>query len=279
MFPLPAGVAEVLHALHPLFSFSRAESISDTKILCCFVTELSDLLEKSLHLLEQEDPFSKALKWLKEKVFFAVWCFEQSFNGSGASLKSILELCTQQLSCLSTLKVLGGLQLVNQQDVSVFLGNSTMNVYRGFLVLSSFIQYLFRPLQKLQSSTANLEAVDNLIRDISCKEMCLQVMEDVFSLCFLRKEDILFEETASDSGGEDKKSEECFQSKKSCDPSCPSNSNSPSNNTQTGTSSTACLAGKKGDMSLGFLCQDPDKLQVTLNIFMTCIKKTLYYAV
>lgn len=271
MFHLPAGVSEVLHALLPLFSFMRVDSTANSNLLDHFVTDLSDLLEKWLHLLEEEDTFMNALKWLKEKVCFAVWCLEQSFSGPGVSLKSILELCTQQPSNLSTLKVLGGLQLVNQQDVSIFLGNSSMNVYRGFLVLTGFIQYLFKPLQKLQSTTTNLEDVDNLIRDIDCKEMCLQVMEDVFALCFLRKEDILFEDTASDSGGEDKKSEECCKSKKS-DPSCPSNSNSPSNNTQTGTSSTACLAGKKGDMSLGFLCQDPDKLQVTLNTFTTCIK-------
>jgi hypothetical protein len=262
MFPLPGGAYEILQALLPLFTFTSEEPPPDTQSLDRFVTDLSELLEKSLNWLDEEDVFTKALKWLKEKVCFAVWCLSQSFCGPGTSQKTILELCTQQPSSLCTLKALGGLQLVNQQDVSAYLDNRCINVYRGFLALCGFIQYLFKPFQRLQNKATILEEIESLIRDINCKQMSLQVMEDVFSLCFLRKEDIIFEETASDSGGEENKSEECnLKSKKSGDPSCPSNSNSPSN-TQTGTSSTACLAGKRGDMSLGFLCQDPDKLQV-----------------
>lgn len=222
------------------------------------------MLEKSFSWLDEEDLFAKAVKWLKDKVSFAVWCLGQSFTTGTAywSPKAVLELCTQQPSNLNTLKVLGGLQLVKQEDMSTFLANhpSSMNTYRGFLAINYFIQYLFKNFQRMKSSLIDLEDVENLIVDISSKELCLQVLEDMFSFCFLRKEDILFEDTASDSGGEEVDRPECSKSRKSGDPSCPSNSNSPSN-TQTGTSSTA-LAGKKGDMSLGFLCQDAKKLQV-----------------
>lgn len=227
--------------------------------------DLSLISEQSINWVDCDDSFTKALQWLREKISFAVWCLKQSFSGTSCSPKVVLELCTQQPSCLSTLKVLGGLQLINQQDMTNFLGNqpSSLNIYRGFLALNNFIHYLFKHFQKLPSTKYTLNEVENLIGDITSKELCLQVLGDVFSLCFLRKEDILFEDTVSDSGGEEAlpaASTECSKSKRS-DPSCPSNSNSPSNNTQTGTSSTA-LAGKKGDMSLGFLCQDPEKLQV-----------------
>ena len=263
MFPLPKGASEVLNAILPLFSFSKTEPTAES--LEKFAADLSEWLDKSFCWLDENDLFTKALKWLRDKVSFAVWCLSQSFTQGTAmwSPKVVLELCTQQPSTLTTLKMLGGLQLVNQGDILTFLVNqpSSVNVYRGFLALNCFIQYLFKNFQRNKSSTIDLEEVENLILNINSNELSLLVLGDIFSLCFLRKEDILFEDTASDSGGEDDRPAECSNSRKSGDPSCPSNSNSPSN-TQTGTSSTAALAGKKGDMSLGFLCQDANKLQV-----------------
>lgn len=262
MLPLPPGVREALCTLHPLYSFSSLDVTAES--LDHFLSDLSDMLEKSLKWLGGEDLFTKALQWLRGKVTFAAWCLNQSFSGSVWPPKAVLELCTQQPSSLSSLKVLGGLQLVNPSSVETFLGNQTssMNVYRGFVAVNSFTHYLYRHFQQLKSATYNLDEVENLIASINSKEISLQVLEDSFSICFLRKEDILFEDTASDSATEDasRTTKEGLKAKKSGDPSCPSNSNSPSN-TQTGTSSGA-LAGNKGNISLGFLCQHPDRLQV-----------------
>ena len=271
---LPQGVGEIVDILRPLYSFVHGEH--SIKSLVQFESDVFGVLQKLADKqLDNEDSLIVSLKWLSQKICFAVWCLNQTFSLTWCP-KTILDLCTQQPSSLNTLKTLGGLQLVNQQDISSFLGNcpSSMDVYRGFLALNGFIKYLFKHFQ-LQKGIApqQLEEVDDLVGDIDSKEIRLQVLEDMFSLCFLRKEDILFEDTASDSGGEIRQmTTECSKSKRS-DPSCPSNSNSP-NNTQTGTSS-ATLAGKRSDMSLGFLCTNSKKLEVN-SIYLRLIFCTCY---
>lgn len=262
MFCLLPGTVEILHILRPLFLFSSTDP--SASILEQFLSDLRAVWDKSLNCLDHKDSFIKAVQWLKEKISFAVWCLDQNFTRPSWSPKSILELSTQQPSSLITLKVLGGLQPIKQQEITFLLCNQSksMDVYKGFLALNSFLNYLCKHFWTPQSIKHTLEEVNSFIEDVSSKELCLNVLRDIFSLCFLRKEDILFEDTASDSGEErtlPTASIECSKSKIS-DPSCPSNSNSPSN-TQTGTSSTA-LAGKKNDVSFGFLCQNPERLQV-----------------
>lgn len=221
-------------------------------------------------VLIPDDPYSRAIEWLLDRIRFTLWCIDRDFVGPNWTPKSLLELCTEQASDLASLKILGGLHQINEEEIHTLLSSqpSSLDVFKGLKAIITFIHYIYKHLNSVManSTTAHLEDVERLLIDIKSPELCLEVMEDLFALCFLRREHVVFEETASDSAeaGEEAAADEPDNSKtkKYCDQlTCPSNSNtSPNNTSQTGNSSTSALC--KGNLSFGFLCHDPDKLQV-----------------
>lgn len=262
---LPDKVRKALDVIWPLYAFLHRDvtrqSMED------FAKAIPDLV------IQEEDLFSRAMHWFLDRIQFTLWCLDQQFVGPGWSPKSILELCTEQPSELYSLKMLGGLQKVDEAKILDLFNQqpSTLDSFRGFLAVIKFISYLFKHLNVQPERAAScLEDVERLLIDIQSPEMSLSVLEDLFALCFLRREHVLFEETASDSadaGEEAPIASESVQSNisKKIGDACPSNSNNTSpNNSQTGTSSAAVLSKK--DLSVGFLCQDPDKLQVFIDL-------------
>ena len=201
------------------------------------------------------------IRKLQEKVRFSLWCLNQSLIEPSWTPKRILELCMSQHSNLISLKVLGGLHLVKETEIPSLLENepSSLNIFKSFSAILKFIHFLFKCFRKLKTNIS-LDEVEHLVQEIDEPKLGLQVLEDMFSICFLQREDILFEETASDSDDRGEIGDSTNYLKKSSDP-CHSISNSP--NSQTGTSSPV-LTEKKDHISLGFLCQNSEKLQVTI---------------
>lgn len=251
----------------PLFSFlqkdTTLQSLEDAEQEIAKVTSAGGQLD---------DPLHAALEWFVDKIRLTLWCISQHFVGPGWTPRSILELCTEQASTLNALKVLGCLSMVDEAQMEALLANqpSSLDAFRGFLAAAKFVRFTFKHFNLSDSAVSSLEDVERLLAGIRQPGLCLQVLEDLFALCFLRREDVLFEETASDSadgaGEEASPAPESLRgkssNKKATNNNDPySNGNSP-NNSQTGGTSSAAPADKKGDLSFGFLCQDPHKLQV-----------------
>ena len=264
---LPEEALRVHKMLVPVFEFTTSgePTIQTMEAFLKFCDATGKLSEGHQSL------FLKILRTFHSKIEFAVWCLNQLFVGPTLTPKTVLDLCVE-LPRLNALKALRGLQLVNEKEIQTLMTEDpqSYDVFKSYLVIVEFVHYLYKcfPRMKVNSS---VEEVENLLQDIQPVEIQLQVMEDLFALCFLRREDIRFDESASE-GGE---SEELLQqsatpSRSKCNSEqCASNSNSP--NSQTGTSS-ATLAEKNG-ISLGFLCQQADKLQVNNCQLCSCVEK------
>ena len=247
-----APLWEVFETLLPLFTFVSCElTLKSMEELSSILPGLID----KLYSLSNEDFLLSSMNRLHEKVKFALWCFDQLFVQPNWSPKKVLELCVGQSSNLNSLKLLGGLHLSNEVDIPQILTDEplSLNIFKGFSALIKFVHFLFKCFQRPET-TSTIEEVEKLVGEIDRPELRVQVMENMFALIFLRREYILFEETASESG-EEKKSRK----------QSPSNSNSPNSQSQTGTSSTGSTE-KKDNISFGFLCQDPDKLEVKCEI-------------
>lgn len=254
MVPL---VWEVTEMLLPLFSFMSCEpTLPSIEELC---STLPNLLNK-LYLTNSKDFLVTSVKRLHEKVKFSAWCLRQLSIQPSWTPKKLLKLCIRQSSDLNSLKLLGGLHLGNEVEICLLLADDplSLDIFKGFAAVIKFIYFLFKCFRRIETGTS-LEEIDNLLEGINQTDLCIQIMEDIFSLIFLRREDVLFEETASESG-EGGELAETLEFKKGS-VQCPSTSNSPNSQSHTGTSSSS-LAEKKDNISLGFLCQDPDKLKV-----------------
>lgn len=204
---------------------------------------------------------------MQEKLLFALWCVDQKFVNSCWTPKKILELCSKQPH-LKAFKLLGGLQSITQEccDIPPILQKdpTSCNVLRSCLAVIEFIYFMYNCFahKNFPVNKSSLATVEDLLKKVKPAQLQLDILEDVFSLFFLRREDVLFEESSSESG----ENEELLPARTTKRSICnsehgASNSNSP--NSQTGTSSSALA--EKNDFSLGYLCQQPDKLQV--NIF------------
>ena len=282
---LPPTAARALHTLTPLYSFLHNEVTEES--LEKFASELETILAVNT---ENEDPFAQAMNWLLEKIRLTQWSVKNLPLSPNWTPKSILELCTEQPSVLSTVKQLTGLRhLCDNEEFLKLLSvsePSSIDLFLGFSATVKFVDYLFSFSKGSAKSSDDISSsdllnqVEKLLEQMLKSEsiqLSLQLLEDMFSLFFLRREDVLFEETASDSGDAEEaggtyspspslvKADSSMKSKLSSDPSR-SNSNSPS-----GTASSVALSSKnKSDVSLGFLCQRPDKLQVCI-IFLSFV--------
>ena len=206
---------------------------------------------------ETKGHLEKVLKWLQGRLTFALWCLNQATVVSKWSPGRVLDLCTGKACHLSSLKVLGCLHLIDESDILLLLAEDSQSIenFRAFSALIEFFHYMYEYFRRETKQTGSLAVVENWLEKLKLSPLLrLQTLEDVFSMCFLRTEDTIFEETASESEGSD-------------DPAHPkltrikkNSEQYPSSNTPTGTSSGA--RAEKDDISLGFLCQEPSKLQV-----------------
>ena len=243
--------------LLPLFNFMSCEpTLQSMEELS---SALPNLLDK-LYISSSKDFLMASVKRFHDKINFSVWCLRQLSIQPNWTPKKVLELCVEQSSDLNSLKLLSGLHLGNEAEVRLLLAKDplSLDVFKSFSALIKFVRFLFKCLWRMESIT-NLEEIENLLEGINQTELCIQIMEDIFSLSFLRKEDVLIEETLFESG-ERGELVEAFEFKKGFDQYTLA-SNSPTSQSQTCTYSTD-LVEKKDNIWLGFLCQDPDKLQV-----------------
>ena len=250
-------VWEVSEMLLPLFNFMSCEPTLQS------MEELSSRLPTLLNKLclsHSKDFLHFSLGKLYEKVRFSVWCLRQLTIQPSWSPKKVLQLCVGQSSNLNSLKLLGGLHLGNEIEISSLLTNDPLSsdIFKSFSAVIKFISFLYKCFRRFETMSS-LEEIESLLERINETELCIQIMEEIFSLSFLRREDVLFEETASESG-EGGEIIETAEFKKGSDQN-PMTTYSP--NSQTGTSSTS-PAENKNNISFGFLCQDPERLKVIL---------------
>ena len=240
-------------------------------------------LQQNLSLTaDYEHPFAQAMKWLLDKINLCLWCMTNLSISPNCNPKFILELCTEQPSILLAIKKITGLRhLCDREEFLSLLASQSdqsLDLFLGFSAIVKVVDYLFsfnKGTKQVADISVEVEQLLDSILKPESAELSLQLLEDMFSLFFLRRDDVSFQETASDSGGSDGaaehvpsgsssaslvKADSSMKSKLSSDPSASNNSNSPSS-TQTA-SSVALSSKNKSDISLGFLCQRPDKLQV-----------------
>lgn len=278
---MPPTATAALRRLTPLYTFLHNEVTEES--IEAFASELHQIL--SLTADDHEDPFAQVMKWLLDKIHLCQWCMKNLPISANCTPKSILELCTQQPSILLVVKKITGLHHLcdSEEFLSLLASQSdqSYDLFLGFSAIVKFVDYLFsfnkgtKPVPDISVELVEVEKLLESILKPESAELSLQLLEDMFSLFFLRRDDVLFQETASDSDRSDGaaehalsgsssaslvKADSSMKSKLSSDPSASNNSNSPSS-TQTA-SSVALSSKNKTDISLGFLCQRPDKLQV-----------------
>ena len=259
----PRKVFHVCDKLLPLYSFVYYDISPVTiqhyseRVSAEIVSEASSPHHLYLNILHQ----------MHDKLVFALWCVRQEFVDSCWTPRKVLELCSEQPH-LKTFKLLGGLQSIARESVPPLLESdpASHNLLRGCLAIIEFVQFMYKcfpPKNVPGTSRTNLAEVEDLLKQVAPAQMQLDLLEDTFSLFFLRREDVIFEESSSESGENEelppvrtaKRSHRYSEYGAGC-----SNSNSP--NSQTGTSSSALA--EKNEISLGYLCQQPAKLQVTI---------------
>lgn len=203
---------------------------------------------------------------LHSQLLFAKWCLNHTLPTLNYTPSKILEVCTEY-SPLYALKLLGGLHSMNEKEINeIFVefdnSSTSTNIFRSYSTIVEFVHYLHKCISRTKARS--LDETESLLKNIKPDKLRLKTMEDLFCLCFMRREDIVFPDSTSESC----ESEEVLlwvklpSSYKCSSEPCTSNSTSPSS--QAGTSSATRV--EKSTVSLDFLCQQSGKLQVSHSV-------------
>ena len=202
---LPPAAASALHALTPLYRFLHNEVTEES--MDKFASELQQNLSLTA---DHDDPFAQAMKWLLDKIYICLWCLKNLSISSNCNPKFILELCTEESSILLAVKKITSLRhLCDSVEFLSLLAtqsDQSFDLFLGFSAIVKVVDYLFsfnKGAKHVTEISVDVEQLLDSILKPGSAELSLQLLEDIFSLFFLRRDDVLFQETASDSGGSD----------------------------------------------------------------------------